>query len=570
MLIMRDSPLKRYGPYLLLLLPLSLLMAYPIFLVIKEAFLDGSGGLTAEHIRWVVTDDRSREVITFTVLQAFASAVITVVLAAPGAYLLALHGKRSKQFVLALSTVPFVLPPLVLALGFIPLFGNTGYLNGIMDALSEITGTQLPHIGLLYTRWGILLAHIFLNFPLALRLLYQRIAAMGPGPARASRSLGAGPFRTFISVILPELWMPIAAALSLVFTFCLLSFGVVLVIGGLANATLEVEIYRQMVGHFDAHKAGALLLVELLLALGSTSLFLAASRKAHPAVIPEGAPVGQVSPLKWRGRLLSGVYAAVISLIILGPMVSVVIGSLSSGPGTGGDLTLSWFGKVLSRESDPVLGATPFGSVVNSLAIGIISTICALVIGSAVAALLDSERFRGKGAVDALLLLPIGVSTVSLGFGLISASVAGPIDLRGSWPIVVIVHTLISYPLAAMVLLSARRVVPGNLVRAARSLGDRGPEVTLNIRLPLMAPGILTAAVLCFAISIGEMGATMMVAPSGLTTMPLALYRFISGGRDFGAASAYAVIMLLFTVGSFLVVQWTVGLLKGAGVGRSD
>ncbi len=566
---MSDGLVKRYGPYLVLLLPLGLLLGYPIFLVLREAFLDDSGGLTLEHLQWVATDGRARGVITFTVLQAFASAVITVIVAIPGAYLLALHGKRSKDLVLALSTVPFIIPPLVLAMGFIPLFGSSGYVNDLIEVLSRTIGTELPRIGLLYTRWGVLLAHIFLNFPIAFRLLYQRFETMGPGPARASRSLGAGQLRTFMRIVIPELWMTIAAALSLVFTFCLLSFGVVLVIGGLSNATLEVEIYRQMVGHFNVHRAGALLLVELLLAMGSISIFLAASRKVHPAVISESGPSGQVSPLTWKGRLLSGAYAVVISFIILGPMISVILGSLSSGPGGGTDLTLRWFGKVISRGSDPVLGATPFGSIVNSLSIGVLSTICALVIGYVVAALIDRKPSPGKGALDTLLLLPIGVSTVSLGFGLISASARGPIDLRGSWPMVVIVHTLISYPLASMVLLSARKAVPSNLIRAARLLGDSGPEVLLNIRLPLMVPGILTAAVMCFAISIGEMGATMMVAPSGLTTMPLALYRFIAGGRDFGAASAYAVIMLLVTAGSFLIVQWTVGLLKEAGVGRS-
>jgi len=119
-------------------------------------------------------------------------------------------------------------------------------------------------------------------------------------------------------------------------------------------------------------------------------------------------------------------------------------------------------------------------------------------------------------------------------------------------------------------MLSARRAVPVNLPKAARLLGDGRSEVLLNIRLPLLIPGLLTAAVLCFAISIGEMGATMMVAPPNLTTMPVALYRFISGGRDFGAASAYAVIMLVVTLTSFLVVQWSVGSLRRMGVGRSD
>jgi thiamine transport system permease protein len=121
-----------------------------------------------------------------------------------------------------------------------------------------------------------------------------------------------------------------------------------------------------------------------------------------------------------------------------------------------------------------------------------------------------------------------------------------------------------------MVLISARKTVPSSIIQAARLLGDRWPEVFLNIRAPLMVPGLLTAAVLCFSMSIGEMGATMMVAPAEMTTMPLALYRFISGGRDFGAASAYAVIMLFVTLGSFLVVHWVVGALRNMGVGRSD
>jgi thiamine transport system permease protein len=131
----------------------------------------------------------------------------------------------------------------------------------------------------------------------------------------------------------------------------------------------------------------------------------------------------------------------------------------------------------------------------------------------------------------------------------------GWLDLTGTWIAVLIVHTIIAYPLGVRAVLSVKRSIPDSLVEASRTLGHSRLGAFLSIELPLLMPGILIASVFAFTISIGEFGATLMVSSPEYTTMPLALYKFIAGGRDFGSATAYSSILLFVTFTSILVMD---------------
>ncbi len=543
--------------YLFVLTFVLIFCIYPILSLISISLFPDNGGFTLSEIERVLESERSVNIIRFTIIQAVVSTIVTLAAAFPGAYLLSRYRFFGRSAVLALGTVPFVLPSLVLAMGFISLFGSNGTINGWIMDINSSTGLSIPALDILFTKQGIILAHIFFNFPIALRILHARFDRMDVKMLLSARSLGAGRLRTFFLVVIPQMRYALLAAGSLVFTFCLLSFGVVLVIGGLTNATIEVEIYRQFTGRLDFEMAGSLVLIESVLVLISTILYIwSTSKDGDLRNITLGSGFSGTEGRHRIGlrSLLIIVYVVVISLLIIGPLISVVESSFHRYPEGDAEYSFHWYGSVLDREDDPVLGVSPFGAVINSLLFGFLTIIISLPLSMITAILIRRKHFFCKSFLDALLLFPLGVSTVALGYGLVKVYSGGTIPLAGSWMIVVLVHAVIAFPFGARSLYNTMKDIPPNLTLAARSLGASRLETIVRVYLPLMLPGIMIASIFAFAISLGELGATIMVSSPEHTTMPVALYRFY-GNRDFGTANAYAVIMMLITFVSFLILE---------------
>jgi len=558
---MGKSSARRFSGPLLYAVPLLFLLvflAYPLLVIMVPAFTTSGGALTLGNFIGLLSDERSLSIIRFTVLQAMVSTLITILLAFPGAYLISRYRFPGRSALLSLTTVPFVLPPLVLGIGFISIFGTNGYLQSFLDMVTSVLSLPSPTVGILYTKEAIVIAHVFLNFPLVLRILYSRFNTLDEDLLNASRSLGAGPIMTFFRVLVPQMRYSLVSAASLVFTFCLLTFGVVVVVGGMANATIELEIYRQFTGIFDDPKAGVLLAVEMFIVALSTGVYLWSSRKKDiGSRTSRGAGLrldraGSRKPLR---MVLIILYASLLLLLVVGPMAAVVHDSFVEEVEGEEEYTTRWYRTMLSRENDPTIGVSPMGAVLNSLMFGFLTVVLSVPMAVITAYAIDRRPFRGKKLLDGFLLFPLGVSTIALGLGMIKGFSQGWPGLAGTWIAVLTVHTIIAYPLGVRAVLSVKRSIPDDLVRASRTLGASRLGAFLSIELPLLLPGILIASVFAFTISIGEFGATLMVSSPEYTTMPLALYKFIAGGRDFGSATAYSTILMFVTFTSILAMD---------------
>ncbi|MGA1873431.1 MAG: ABC transporter permease [Thermoplasmatota archaeon] len=548
---------------------LTLFCLYPLFLMARYGVVDDSGRFTLVYLRDVLQDRILRKVVGFTVTQAFVSALVTLILAFPGAYLLARYRFFGRSAIMAASTVPFVLPSLVLAVGFLGLFGAQGTLNGWIVDINTSLGTSMPTMDILYTRRVIVLAHVFFNFPIALRIISSRFASIDPGLERAARSMGAGRVRTFFQITLPQMRYSILSSFSLVFTFCLLSLGVILVVGGL-NHTLEVELFS-LFTNLKLHHGSALFIVEALIVMAATGIYLwSSSREGGRAEVALGEGVSRRTgkrPSPFSLMLIT-IYALLVILVIFGPLLVVLQESLSTGGGAGG-LTMAHYGTVLSHQNDPMISISPLGAILNSLLFGSLTMLVSVPLALITAHIMVSRKFLGKGFLDMLLLFPLGASSIALGYGLIKAYSSGPLQMTGTWYIVVMVHSVIAYPLGARAVYSSMKAVPNDLMRAARSMGAGPLETYLKVRLPLIMPGILVAAVFSFAISLGELGATLMVSSESYMTMPVFLYRMIEGGgREIGPMNAFAVILMLITFLSFLGIELVRKTFMRLGVDR--
>lgn len=526
---------------LALLLPalafLAVFLAYPLQGILRESFAQEGG------IGPLTEDTYFLERAWFTAWQASVSTALTLALALPVAYVLACYEFRGKAAVEALITVPFVLPTIVVAVAFTALLGPQGLLN---EGLQGIFGLNEPPIRVLNTIWAILLAHVFYNVALAARMVAVSWRRLDTRMEDAAAMLGAGKASAFFEVTLPLLRTPILAAGSLVFLFCFTSFGVVLILGGSQYGTIETEIYRETLFLFRLPVAAMLALVQI----GVTAVAMWVNAALQRRTVQPGA--GTRRPLEWtRGRRLAtgGILVAVGLLTVL-PLAALAERSFHGGAG----YTLEYYRRLDDNVRQQVLFVAPIEAVRNSLSFALLTVLVALPLGTLAAH--GAVRLRSSLA-EAVVQLPLGVSAVTLGLGFLITLNRPPLDLRGSPAMVVVAHSLVAMPFVARAVAAQLRSLDPRLREAAAMLGANPLRTFLAIDLPLTWRSMLAGGVFAFAVSMGEFGATLLIARPEYPTIPLAIFRYLGqpGALNYGQALAMATILMAVTATGFFVID---------------
>ncbi|MGE5222231.1 MAG: ABC transporter permease, partial [Omnitrophica WOR_2 bacterium] len=169
----------------------------------------------------------------------------------------------------------------------------------------------------------------------------------------------------------------------------------------------------------------------------------------------------------------------------------------------------------------------------------------------------SNENSRLNRMIDPILMLPLGTSAVTLGLGFIVALDHPPLDLRASPVLVPLAHTLVAFPFVVRSLTPALRSIRPRLRQAAGTLGASPRQVLHTIDLPMIGRALLVAATFAFTISLGEFGATALVARPEYPTVPLAIYRFISqpGASNYGQALALSTILMVVCAAGMIAIE---------------
>jgi thiamine transport system permease protein len=484
----------------------------------------------------------------FTAYQALLSTIASVVLGLPGAYVLARFEFPGRTTIRSLTAVPFVMPSIMVAIGFIATFGANGFLN---DAL---TAVGLPPIELLYTLPIIVLAHAFYDAPLIARVTATAWESVDAGTAETARSLGAPPRRAFLDVVLPQLLPAILTGALLTFIFSFMSFAIVLALGGLSLATVEVWVF-QRVSQLDYETASALATLEMLFSLGLTYAYLryeAQQRAESAARPPERKPL--FGPLD-RDRVVVWGYVAVALVVFVTPMASMVIESVTGPNG----FTLDYYRFLIERQTTgAAFQIKPLTAIRNSLLYGAGTLALAVPMG-VLLAVVSTREFPGSKLIDTLSMAPFAVSGIVVGLGLLRGLVFGTTMFGYRFTVtgavaVVASHAVAAYPFVTRNVAPLLATVDRSVVESARTLGASRTRVLLDIELPQVFAGVLAGAAFAFAISIGEFDSTVILASgSSAYTMPVAIERFL--GRRLGPATAMGCVLLFVTAVSFLVID---------------
>ena len=511
---------------------------YPILLILAD-------GLSWDAVSSVLSNPYYRHVILFTVAQALGSTALTLLLGLPGAYLFAKYEFPGKRLIRAVLTVPFVMPSIMVALGFILLFGRQGFLTSLIGR----------DLGILYSWKAILLAHTFYNFPVVVRMVSALWERINPHYEEAAMSLGARGFTLFQKVTLPMLYPAIFASSMLTFIFSFLSFSIPLILGGYKYSTIEVAIFTSIMTLLDFRTGAALAVVQMALSFTFMYLYLKSldmySKAEEQRVLREPRRL-KLSDLLGLKGLAIGFYSFIVFVFILAPLLAVVYDSLTWN----GRFTLEWYRRLFESSYNPIFGSDSVHAILWTFAFGFATVILSTLIAMALAYSSMRWDLPGKTFFDVLVTLPLGSSAIVIGLGYVKAFHKPPLMLLGSPFLIIAAHTVIAYPFALRAVSSSLKKVKKSLREAAMSLGASDFMAFLRVELPLALGGIIVGAVFSFAMSIAELGATYMIYQPKYTTVTIAIYRYL-GSRQFGSASAMAVVLMLVSLAGFLIIERT-------------
>ena len=489
-----------------------------------SALLSFDAGTSAAGI----VDAYTLRILRFTLYQATLSTVLSIVLGLPVA--LALSRRQDfpgRIWIIRLMAVPMGLPVIVGAFGIITIWGRQGVLNTAL----VFAGAEQPFS--IYGLSGILIAHVFFNLPLAVRLMLAGLERIPGEYWRMAASLGMGPVSVFRFIEWPAVSRLVPGIAGLVFMLCATSFTLVLLLGGgPAATTLEVAIYQALRFDFDPQRAIALSVLQI--AVTAVLLGLLAFLPSPEAEIASlGRPVRRFDGKRVGVRLWDGA-AIIFAVLLVGlPLVAITVSGL------GADLP-----RLLSAPIFLRAAATSFAIAAFSATLVVLC--CFAIIGARQA--VGSRRHAAQ---------PLRLLSATLGAGSSLVLLVPPVVLGSGWflllrpfgdvsfyaPVLVaLINMLMALPLAMRVLEPAFTSHFLRTSRLSASLGLQGLTRLRFADLPVLRRPLLMAFSFAMALSLGDLGAVALFGSENFITLPWLVYSNMGSYRTNDAAG-YAFIL---------------------------
>jgi thiamine transport system permease protein len=531
--------------------PLAVLAVFfvlPVAGMVGRGFF-ASGSFDPVGVLEILGRPRVHRVLWFTLWASAVATACTVALGLPVTFVLHRLRFPGRRVVRVLVLVPFVMPTVVVGVAFRTLIATSGPLGGL-----HLDGTPV----------AIIAAMVFFNLAVVVRTVGALWEGLDRRREEAAAALGASPLQVLRTVTLPALLPGIVSAASVVFLFCASSFGVVLTLGGLRYSTVETEIYLLTTQFLDLRAASALSVLQLVVVC--VLLYVAGRTRAARVQVLDRAGERETTRAPRTGDAPALGVTALVIAFVAAPLATLVVRSLHDD----GGWSLDGYRALATRGEGGALLVPASQALANSWRVAVDATLLAMVLGVLVSLVVSQrprarlER-RGLAVLDALFMLPLGVSAVTLGFGFLITLDRPPLDLRSSALLVPVAQAMVALPLVVRTLAPVLASVDPRLRQAAASLGASPLRVLVTVDLPAVWRPLLAATGFAFAVSLGEFGATSFLARPDRPTLPVVIYQLVSrpGEQNFQMAMAASVVLGLLIV----VVMGLVERLRLGSVG---
>jgi iron(III) transport system permease protein len=512
---------------------LALFLLYPLWNVFAASFLDRSGNVAwfANYARVLARPFYQRALWNSLGIGAVAT-LVTTALAVPLAFCIARLPLPGKPLLVALATLPLVLPSFVGAYALVLLFGRSGV---VTQALLQ-AGIE---IGPIYGMPGLVIVYALTLYPFVLLPTGAALKSDDVSIEEAGPNLGASRWRTIRTVVLPLVLPSILAGALLVFMETLENFGVPFVLAE-DRPILAVEAYKLFVGEIGSNPATAGVLGVLLVACTTAALLLQRywiARRRYAT----GARTAPPELVVGRGvRIAAAAYSWGIVLLALVPFFAVVVLSLLHfrGPVLQGGFSLDNFAALFSRSPRPLL---------NTLTLSTAAAVGAAIVGVPIGYVLTRHRSAVTGFLDILAMVPFAVAGTVLGIGMVISFNSGPLVLTGGGLILVLAYMVRKVPFNVRASSAILHQIDPSLEEASINLGVSPARTFFILTVPLIAGGVAGGMILTWVTVASELSSTVVLYSGAWTTMTVVMFQALEG-TSAGVASAAATVLIVVTV----------------------
>ncbi len=535
---------------------LFFLVALPILFVILQAIFPyfGEGSFTAPFSALLSLFRQGDTIVLLgnSLHLGISVVIVSAIIGIPLGALRGLFRIPLAKFWDSLFLIPFLLPPYIAALSWTLAAQPKGYVY-------RIAGFDFGTI--LFSFTGMALIMGFSTFPIVYFALSRSMAAAGGRLADVARVCGATPWTAFIRITIPLALPAIAASLLLVFTLSIEEYGVPAALGSNIGVRMLTTSIEHKLADWPVDLSGAAMLSVILVVLALTAYTVQrAMLVGKNFETTTGKPVQ--SALRelglWRWPIIS-LFVLITFLTVVAPLTSMALASLGKTVSGG----LAWSNFTITNYT--VLfaaGSESLQSLMTSTSLALGAAILTGSVGFLAAWCVTSQKVRGAVLIDALSLLPVTLPGVVVGVGLILAwnQPFWPVTVYGTWGILLLSYTCLLLPYPVRYVSAALTQIGKNLESSARVHGATILCTLWHITLPLAAPSLIAAMLMVFAIASRELVTSLLLAPAGISTVSIFIWRqFEQGTIGKGMAMAVVAVVISLTLmltGIFLQNHW--------------
>ncbi len=495
-----------WGPALIIAAAITLPLVY---LVIRAAEADADAWRD-------LTRASTLRLLRNTALLAATVTATSLAVALPAAWLTVRTDLPGRRVWSVLTMLPLVVPSYVGALAFVAALGPRGTLQ---DLLAPLGVDRLPEV---YGFGGAVLTLTLVTYPYLLLVLRAGLRGMDPATEEAARALGAGPWRTFWRVVVPQLRVPIAAGGLLVALYVVADFGAVSI---LRYDTFTRAIFIQYQSTFDRAAAAvlSLALVGLVVAILGLEAATRARGRYYRTTGAHRSP-RRVALGRWRWPAIA--FLALLVGVALGLPVGVLLYWLERGLAQGEPFAGTW-------------SAAWHSAIVSAAAAGV-----ATAAAVPVAVVVVRHRSWLSSVIERLSYMGFALPGIVVALSLVFFSLRVLPSLYQTAAVLIFAYVVLFFPQALGALRTSLVQVRPSIEEAARGLGRSPLRVLLTVTLPLLIPGLLSGLALVFLTAMKELPATILLAPIEFDTLATRIWS-ASSDAFFARAAAPALLLIL-------------------------
>jgi len=536
-------------------LSLLLLVVYPLAMVFIEAIYPRfpllAGGATVRLFQTALGATFLRQGLLSSVELGLGAAIVSVVLASPMAFLVERTDLPQRKLLDFLLLLPFTTPPFLSAEVWILILERRGYLQQLTGL--DASGAQ----GLLFSYNGIVLVLALHLFPLVYFAQRAGLALIPSSVIDAARACGAGPFKTAFRIMLPLMLPSTLAGALLVFAAGMSEYG--------APATLAIQAHffatsvniGNLTSQYPTNRPLAAALSVILMISTFAAVMIARG------VVGRGRYTGRsltsiplaLGRWRWAGLVLSGSIALVSGVIPWTAVaVTSVLRTLSGG--------LVWSNISPQRLFALLSQPQALDALRTSVELAAVAATAVAMLGATLGYLITRPGLRGRWLLDGIATLPLATPGIVIAVAVIvvwnQPFMPGAI-YESQW-VLAIAYTVVFLPFGVRYATSALQALPPGLDEAGRMSGAGPLRRIVKLILPLMAPAIISAWALSFAIGMRELESSLIVRPPGTTTLSVFMWQAFTQGNPL-SGMGMAVLTLAVTCIALVTVRTLAGRL---------